>query len=194
MSHGTATTPEANRKIGRWRALTPIREWVKRGFAVIVPVRRGYGASGGDAFGDSYGTCRSPDFRRAGEGAAVDLLATIDWAKTQRDLDPRRWLLVGQSAGGFASIYTVSKHPDGLVAVLPLPPPRPARRAAGGVPTPPRGCPACPSGWPSCSPRLRPTSRCRSCGSMRRTTPSSARPQRTSGSIASARPAGAATS
>ena len=72
MSHGTATTAAANRKIGRYRALTPIREWVKRGYAVIVPVRRGYGASGGNTFGDSYGTCRSPDFRQAGEGAALD--------------------------------------------------------------------------------------------------------------------------
>jgi dienelactone hydrolase len=127
MSHGTATTAEANRKIGRYRALSPIREWVKRGYAVIVPVRRGYGASGGDTFGDSYGTCKSPDFRRAGEGAAVDVLATIEWAKTQRDLDRQRWLLVGQSAGGFASIYTASKHPDGLVAVLAFAPGRGGR-------------------------------------------------------------------
>jgi dienelactone hydrolase len=126
MSHGTAATPEANRKIGRYRALPAIREWVKRGYAVVVPVRRGYGASGG-TFGDSYGTCKSPDFRRAGEGGALDLLATIEWAKTQTDLDRRRWLLVGQSAGGFASIYTASKRPDGLVAVLAFAPGRGGR-------------------------------------------------------------------
>src|SRR5437773_6241451 len=94
MSHGTAPTREANRTIGRHRSLNPIREWVRRGYAVVVPVRRGYGASGGDTFGDSYGSCSKPDFRRAGEGAALDLLATIEWAKTHRDLDPTRWLLV----------------------------------------------------------------------------------------------------
>jgi len=138
MSHGTATTPEANRTIGRYRALNPIREWVKRGYAVIVPIRRGYGASGGEKFGDSYGSCRSPDFRRAGEGAALDLLATIEWAKTQRDLDPKRWLLVGQSAGAFASIYTASKHPDGLVAVLAFAPGR------GGRPDTDPGLPCAP--------------------------------------------------
>ena len=71
MSHGTAPTPEANRTIGRYRSLNPIREWVRRGYAVVVPVRRGYGASGGDKFGDSYGSCNRPDFRRAGEGAAA---------------------------------------------------------------------------------------------------------------------------
>jgi dienelactone hydrolase len=124
LSHGTATTAEANRAIGRYRPLTPIREWVRRGYAVVVPVRRGYGASGGEHFGDAYGSCARPEFRRAGEGAALDLLATVAWAKTARDLDGARWLLVGQSAGGFASIYTATKHPAGLVAVLAFAPGR----------------------------------------------------------------------
>jgi dienelactone hydrolase len=135
LSHGTATTLEANRAIGRYRPLNPVREWVKRGYAVLVPVRRGYGASGGAKLGDDYGGCGHPDFRRAGEGAALDLLATIEWAKTQRDLDAKRWLLAGQSAGGFASIYTASKRPDGLVAVLAFSPGR------GGDPDKRRGEP-----------------------------------------------------
>jgi dienelactone hydrolase len=127
MSHGTAPKLESNRTIGRYRSLNPIREWVRRGYAVVVPVRRGYGASGGDKLGDAYGSCQKPDFRRAGEGAALDLLATIQWAKTHKDLDPKRWLLVGQSAGGFASIYTASKRPEGLVAVLAFAPGRGGR-------------------------------------------------------------------
>lgn len=124
LSHGTAVTPEANRAIGRYRSLSPIREWVKRGYAVVVPVRRGYGESGGAKLADDYGGCRKADFRRAGEAAALDLLATVDWARTQRDLDARRWLLVGQSSGGFASIYAASKRPDGLLAVLAFAPGR----------------------------------------------------------------------
>src|SRR5215471_12185233 len=125
LSHGTATTLEANRRIGRYRPLEPVREWVRRGYAVLAPVRRGYGASGGgDHLGDAYGSCNRPDFRRAGEGAALDLLATADWGKAQGDLDAKRWLLVGQSAGGFASIYTASKQPAGLVAVLAFSPGR----------------------------------------------------------------------
>lgn len=126
-SHGTAGTVEANRAIGRNRNLGLARQWVQRGYAVLVPVRRGYGASGGK-FGDSYGRCSGPpDFRRAGEGAALDLLATIEWAKSQPDLDAKRWLLAGQSAGGFASIYTASKRPAGLVAVLAFAPGRGGR-------------------------------------------------------------------
>jgi dienelactone hydrolase len=135
LSHGTATTSEANRALGRYRPLNPVREWVKRGYAVLVPVRRGYGVSGGAEFGDRYGSCSRPDFRSAGEGAALDLLATIDWAKAQRDLDAKRWLLTGQSSGGFASIYTASKRPDGLIAVLAFSPGR------GGDPDKRRGEP-----------------------------------------------------
>ena len=137
LSHGTATTLEANRAIGRYRPLRPVREWVDRGYAVLVPVRRGYGASndGGEHLGDAYGSCQRPDFRRAGEGAALDLLATVEWAKAQRDLDAQRWLLVGQSAGGFASIYTASKQPSGLAAVLAFSPGR------GGDPDKRRGEP-----------------------------------------------------
>jgi dienelactone hydrolase len=127
LSHGTAPTAAANRALGRYRPLAPVKEWVHRGYAVVAPVRRGYGASGGDKFGDSYGTCARPDFRRAGEGAALDLLATVEWAKAQHDLDGKRWLLVGQSAGGFASIYTASKRPAGLVAVLAFAPGRAGR-------------------------------------------------------------------
>lgn len=127
LSHGTGATPAVNRAIGRNRNLPLAREWVRRGYAVLVPVRRGYGASGGRRFGDSYGKCSGPDFRRAGEGAALDLLATVAWARAQRDLDAKRWLLAGQSAGGFASIYTASKQPRGLVAVLAFAPGRGGR-------------------------------------------------------------------
>ncbi len=118
LSHGTAPDREANRRPGRLRHAELAGQWVRRGYAVFVPARRGYGESGGDRLGDDYGGCGKADFTRAGEGAALDLLATVDFAMRQRDIDPARWMLVGQSAGGFASIYTASKRPKGLVAVL----------------------------------------------------------------------------
>lgn len=135
LSHGTATTKEAILAKGRYRPLNPVREWVRRGYAFLVPMRRGYGEKDAEHLGDAYGSCSRPDFRRAGEGAALDLLATVEWAKTQGDLDAKRWLLVGQSAGGFASIYTAAKRPDGLVAVLAFSPGR------GGDPDKRRGEP-----------------------------------------------------
>jgi dienelactone hydrolase len=62
----------------------------------------------------------------------------VQWAKTQSDFDAKRWLLVGQSSGGFASIYTASKRPDGLVAVLAFAPGR------GGRPDTHPGLPCAP--------------------------------------------------
>ena len=120
LSHGTAVTREGSLAIGRNRNLPIASEWVNRGYAVLVPIRRGYGASANPEgrLADSYGSCKRPEFAKAGEAAALDLLATVKWAKAQKDLDPKRWLLVGQSSGGFASIYTASKRPDGLLAVL----------------------------------------------------------------------------
>ena len=135
LSHGTATTLEANLTKGRYRPLNPVREWVQRGYAVLVPMRRGYGDKSAKHLGDDYGSCAHPDFQRAGEAAALDLLATVGWAKRQGDLDPGRWLLVGQSAGAFASIYAASKRPAGLVAVLAFSPGR------GGDPDKRRGEP-----------------------------------------------------
>jgi len=36
LSHGTAPTAAANRALGRYRPLAPVREWVQRGYAVVA--------------------------------------------------------------------------------------------------------------------------------------------------------------
>ncbi len=117
LSHGTGDS-SVNRSIGRYRNLPLIRKWIERGFAVVVVVRRGYGASDGWRIVDDYGSCGNSDFLGAAEGAAGDILAAAAWARQFADLDQKRWLLVGQSAGGFASIHAASKQPAGLLAVL----------------------------------------------------------------------------
>ena len=116
-SHGTGSRSQ-NMAIGRNRNFNVIRPWVERGFAVLVAVRRGYGESGGVAASDAYGWRNNPDFLGAAQGATTDILATVEWARQFKDLDQARWLLVGQSAGGFASVYTAGKRPAGLLAVL----------------------------------------------------------------------------
>jgi len=39
LSHGTAPTAAANRALGRYRPLAPVREWVQRGYAAVAPAR-----------------------------------------------------------------------------------------------------------------------------------------------------------
>jgi dienelactone hydrolase len=117
LSHGNPPDAMDRPKIGRYRKLAQIREFVHMGFVVIVPIRRGYGATGG-SYAEDTGSCKHPNFEGAGNAAAEDLLATIKFADTLPQVDRSHVVLVGQSAGGFASLAAASFAPQGLVAVV----------------------------------------------------------------------------
>jgi hypothetical protein len=42
LNHGSTTSISERMEIGRFRVIPQIREFIRRGFAVIVPIRRGY--------------------------------------------------------------------------------------------------------------------------------------------------------
>ena len=117
LSHGNPPNAANRPKIGRYRLIPQIREFLKRDFAVIVPIRRGYGKTGG-AFAEDYGSCSTPFYYEAGLEAAKDLLAAITYASTLPFVLPDKIILVGQSAGGFASIATASLNPPGVVGII----------------------------------------------------------------------------
>ncbi|WP_158239194.1 S9 family peptidase [Uliginosibacterium sp. TH139] len=117
LSHGNPPSAADRPRIGRYRQIVQIREFVQRGYAVIVPIRRGYGASGGD-YAESYARCSSNEFFRAGMEAARDVLAALAYARTLPWVRTEGTVLAGQSAGGFASIAAASLQPAGVVAVL----------------------------------------------------------------------------
>ena len=74
---------------------TQIKEFLKRGFAVVVPIRRGYGATGG-IFAEDYPRCDYSSFFQAGMEAARDLLATVEFA-TKLPFVKADAVVVGQS-------------------------------------------------------------------------------------------------
>lgn len=119
LSHGSPTNAADRGKMGRYRVLSRIREFTRRGFAVIVPMRRGYGDTGG-AWAETYFRCSAPDYYAAGVQAAVDLVAAVDYARTLGYVNRERIILLGQSAGGFASIAAASHSPPGVIAVVNL--------------------------------------------------------------------------
>lgn len=119
LSHGSPPNAAARAKMGRYRVISRIRALTDRGFAVIVPMRRGYGDTSGD-FAERYGRCAAPDFLHAGREAARDLLATVAYAARLPFVQPDRIILLGQSAGGFASIAAASFDPPGVVAAVNL--------------------------------------------------------------------------
>ncbi len=90
----------------------------RRGYAVVMPLRRGFGATGGE-FAEDAGSCANPDYDAGEAAAADDIMAAYEYARRLPYVDGSRMILAGQSAGAVAALYTAAmRDPEGLVAVL----------------------------------------------------------------------------
>lgn len=119
LSHGSPRSGE-NRATFSPASQTAIAiEFARRGWAALVLMRRGYGASEGP-WSEGYGSCDDPDYDSAGRASAQDIRAAIQFASDRGDarIDAARVLLVGVSAGGFASIASAAERLPGLVGVI----------------------------------------------------------------------------
>ncbi len=116
LSHGTPTSGSQRAGYGYWDQPGIIEAFVQRGYAVIVPIRRGFGMTGGE-YVEGMGSCDDPEFYRSGLVAAQDIMAALAYAKTLPFVDINKILLVGQSWGGIASMAAASLKPEGVVAV-----------------------------------------------------------------------------
>ena len=117
LSHGSPRTPAERDKPARMRFPTQSERFVRMGYAVVVPTRRGYGESGGP-WVEGYGHCSNPDYYAAGLETARDIEAAIESVRHEPWADARRIVLVGVSAGGFGSVAAASKKLPGVVAVV----------------------------------------------------------------------------
>lgn len=107
--------------------------FAQHSYAVFLPLRRGFGATGG-ALAEDAGYCDDPDYGRAERAAAQDVLLAYRFARTLPYVDPSRMILAGQSAGGVAALKAAAQGPEGLVAVLAFAAGRGADPASPGVP------------------------------------------------------------
>ena len=117
LNHGSPVSRDARENMGRWRRLPQVREFVERGFAVVIPMRRGYGQSRGE-WAENYGGCSDPDYYAAGKEAARDIIATVNRMIERPYVKRDQVIFVGQSAGGIAAIAAASENPPGLLAVV----------------------------------------------------------------------------
>lgn len=116
INHGLPRSPADRLEVtGQYREQS--LEFVRRGFIVINPVRRGYGKTGG-IFAEGDYNCAAPHYYETGLETAKDILATIEYARTRDDIDANRILLVGQSAGGFGALAAASIPIPGLIGVV----------------------------------------------------------------------------
>lgn len=118
LNHGAPVSAEERRLESPDLLLHTAAIFAQRGYVVLMPLRRGFGATGGE-FAEDAGSCRNPDYRRGEMAAADDVMAAYEFARTLPYVDGSRMILAGQSAGGVASIFTAgARAPSGLVAVL----------------------------------------------------------------------------
>ncbi|MCB1792515.1 MAG: alpha/beta fold hydrolase [Gammaproteobacteria bacterium] len=117
LNHGTPASRAKRAELGYWLKPVPIDALVARGFAVLVPIRRGFGATGGE-YRAGIGSCSDPEFYLSSLNASEDIAAAISYASQLPSVDASRILLLGHSAGGIASMAAASAAPAGVKAVV----------------------------------------------------------------------------
>lgn len=116
ISHGRSSEKRADYKRQRYESAA--RFFVRKGFAVAVPLRLGYGelAEAGDP--EDSVSCNQPRFSPALAAAATQILAVREALAREPDIDASRTVLVGVSVGGIATIAATSAHVQGQVAAI----------------------------------------------------------------------------
>jgi pimeloyl-ACP methyl ester carboxylesterase len=117
INHGTSDAT-------RLAVAMPVYYWlsrwfVDRGYVVVLPQRRGHGATGGP-LAESIGTCADPDHYDSGLAAADDIEAVVRYMSREPFVAPGETIVVGISTGGWASLALASRNPRDVRAVINL--------------------------------------------------------------------------
>ena len=137
ISHGRSSDKRS--EYGRQRYESAARFFVRKGFAVAVPLRLGYGELAGQGDPESSQSCAQPRYAPALAAAAQQIVAVAQALAAQPDVDGSRLVLVGQSVGGIATLAVAAVRPAGLVAAINF------AGGHGGRPTEHRGEPCQPA-------------------------------------------------
>jgi dienelactone hydrolase len=118
LNHGVSASARERARESADLLINSAAVFARRGYVVVMPLRRGFGATGGEMAEDP-GSCANPDYFHAEANAAEDVMTAYNYARTLPYVDPSHMILAGQSAGGMVSIFTAgTRNPPGLVAVL----------------------------------------------------------------------------
>ena len=110
MNHGKQAGPAKLQ--ARERFIYMSTEFVRRGYAVMLPMRAGFSRSTG-AYRD-FGC----DMLGNAQGQARDMLAALAYARRQSWVDPERIVVAGQSYGGMAALALATRAVPGVRGVL----------------------------------------------------------------------------
>lgn len=110
INHGKE--PGMPRAQARERFIFMATAFVKRGYAVMVPMRQGFASSTGSY--KDFGC----DMRANGYAQASDIVDTIAYAREQTWIDAERIVVAGQSYGGLATIAMGTQVVPGVRGLL----------------------------------------------------------------------------
>jgi len=117
LNHGRATTPAGFARV-RVADFDAAARWLTRfGFLVAVPIRVGYGASGGPDVENS-GNCRSRDYAPVYQAGAAQTLAVLSHLRRRPEAAKDRAVVAGQSFGGTTAITLAAMNPEGVQAAI----------------------------------------------------------------------------
>ncbi|MET3332107.1 MULTISPECIES: alpha/beta hydrolase family protein [Bradyrhizobium] len=126
MNHGVSLNP-TDRSFFPLVEFRDAAQWfARRGYLVVAPVGSGYGAAAIDIperavygpFFSKIGKCSNPNFHDAGLAVAKVDLDIIDYLAAEKRIIPKDVIVIGQSAGGWASIALSSMNPPQVKAII----------------------------------------------------------------------------
>ncbi|MBR1260846.1 MULTISPECIES: CocE/NonD family hydrolase [unclassified Bradyrhizobium] len=123
INHGSPRDGNDRPNMSPFRMWTQASWFARRGWTAVAFLRRGYGQSPG-GWAETYGPCSRPDYATAGLAGANDIAAVARALEAQPFVSKGRWISVGVSAGGFATVALTSQQPPGLVAAISFAPGR----------------------------------------------------------------------
>jgi dienelactone hydrolase len=124
-SHGRSGTAEARANIKEVIPRDYLNFWLSKGFAVVAPMRPGYGKTGGidrenpGHAWDNNGNCtRKPNFTHSIQMASQAPNEVIGWLQMQAWANPSAIIISGNSVGGITSVSVGAKNPVGVVGLI----------------------------------------------------------------------------
>jgi len=123
FSHGRGSIEE-NQKLKFPVLVGHANFWLRKGFAVVSPVRPGYGETGGvdrEAPGHTWrrGTCiGTPDFANTAKVAGTAVTAALEWIRAQRWPAKDKIILEGNSVGGLTTVAVSAQNPAGVIGYI----------------------------------------------------------------------------
>jgi dienelactone hydrolase len=123
INHGSPRDAADRPKMSPFRMWAQAVQFARRGWVAVTFLRRGYGRSEG-GWAENFGSCANPDYASAGRVGASDIAAVASYMIAQSYVGKDKWISVGISAGGFATVALTAAAPPALVAAIAFAPGR----------------------------------------------------------------------